>query len=67
VRLHRPSDVLVEDYGDDVIDAVRLTCYVLAAIVTALLIPRLLLWFGRRFLTIQVVTMQEDSIGTYSR
>ena len=66
-RLHHPSDVLLEDYGHDVIDAVRLTSYILAAIVTALMIPRLIVCIGRRFFTIQVVTMQEDSIDTYSR
>ena len=61
-RLRHPSDVLLNDCGETIIDAVQLTSYIMASIVAVLLIPRMIISAGHRFLTIQVVTMQEDSL-----
>jgi hypothetical protein len=61
-RLQHPSDSLVNEYGETLIHMVRLTCYIFAGVVTGLMLPRMLISIGHRFLTIQVITMQEDSL-----
>jgi len=52
----------LDDYGETIIDAVQLASFIFAVIVSALLMPRMMISAGHRFLTIQVVTMQEDSL-----
>lgn len=56
-RLIHPSDVMMDLYGHDIINAVRYAAYSLAGVVGCCILPNVIIWLAREFCTINVVEL----------
>mmetsp|Transcript_27468 Transcript_27468/g.64402 ORF Transcript_27468/g.64402 Transcript_27468/m.64402 type:complete len:574 (-) Transcript_27468:78-1799(-) len=65
VRLHTPTDTLVELYGHAAIIAVQNASYIFAGLIGVMLVPRIVVWIAQEFCTIGVVELddEEEDIG----
>ena len=63
IPLHNPSDTLLATYEHSDIVAVRDSAYFFACTVGLMLIPRVVIWIFQEFCTINVVELDDASLG----
>ena len=65
-RLLDPSDKLMKDYGDMVVNAVRQSLYFFVGTVSLVLGPRVLIWICNEYFTIRVLDLNREEDGATS-